>query len=143
MSPMARKSGEFTMKVLPDNFLELQNQLFMLRPIHSKKDYETSIKVVSNLVSREHLTKMQSDYLESLANNIMVYESKKMEIEKTDPVEILRFLLEENGLTGSDLGNMLGNRALGSKILSKKRNLSKANIKRLAERFSVSPALFL
>ncbi len=131
------------MKVLPDNFLELQNQLFMLRPIHSKKDYETSIKVVSNLVSREHLTKMQSDYLESLANNIMVYESKKMEIEKTDPVEILRFLLEENGLTGSDLGNMLGNRALGSKILSKKRNLSKANIKRLAERFSVSPALFL
>lgn len=140
---MARKSGEFTMKVLPDNFLELQNQLFMLRPIHSKKDYETSIKVVSNLVSREHLTKMQSDYLESLANNIMVYESKKMEIEKTDPVEILRFLLEENGLTGSDLGNMLGNRALGSKILSKKRNLSKANIKRLAERFSVSPALFL
>jgi HTH-type transcriptional regulator / antitoxin HigA len=143
MSPMAQKNSGLTMKVLPDNFLELQSKLFMLRPIHSKKDYATAIKVVSDLGSREHLTKIQSDYLESLSNNIMAYESKKMEIDKTDPVEILCFLLKENGLTGSDLGNMLGNRALGSKILSKKRNLSKANIKTLAERFSVSPALFL
>ncbi len=143
MSPMARKKGKFTTRVLPDNFLELQSKLFMLRPIHSKKDYATAIQVASDLASREHLTKMQSDYFESLANNIMAYESKKMNTEKTDSVEILRFLLKENGLTGSDLGNMLGNRALGSKILNRKRELSKANIKKLAERFSVNPALFL
>ena len=68
--------------------------------VHSKKEYAMAIKVVNDLASREHLTKTQSDYFESLANNIMVYESKKMKIEKTNPIEMLRFLLTENGLTG-------------------------------------------
>lgn len=143
MSLVAQKKGGFTHTKLPDNFLKLQKDLFMLRPIHSKKDCATATKIAGDLASREHLTKIQSDYLESLANNIMVYESKKMKIGKSDPVDILRFLLKENGLTGSDLGNILGNRALGSKILKRKRNLSKANIRKIADHFSVSPALFL
>jgi len=51
--------------------------------------------------------------------------------------------LEENNMSGSDLGRLLGNRTLGSALLSGKRKLSKTHIKILAERFRVDASLFL
>jgi antitoxin component HigA of HigAB toxin-antitoxin module len=56
---------------------------------------------------------------------------------------MLKFLLAENGLTGSELGRILGQQQLGSKILTHKRELSKTHILKLAEYFAVSPAVFL
>jgi len=81
--------------------------------------------------------------MESLANNIKAYEEKHFPIRKTDPIEILKFLLDENDLNGSDLGRLLNQRQLGSKILNRKRKLSMRHIMILAKHFSVSPTLFL
>lgn len=55
----------------------------------------------------------------------------------------LRFLLESHGMSASDLGRLLGDRALGTRILNGKRELSKAHIKTLAAHFQVSPAVLL
>lgn len=129
--------------VLPDNFLKLQTGLFMLKPIHTKKDYANAIKVAEMLAPRRDLTKTQTDYLESLVNNIEAYEKERLEISAQTPLEILQFLLDENNLTGSDLGRILGNRTLGYAILKGNRQLSKTHIAKLAEYFSVSTALFL
>jgi antitoxin component HigA of HigAB toxin-antitoxin module len=49
----------------------------------------------------------------------------------------------EYGMTASDLGRLLGNRALGAAILSGRRSLSKAHIKKLAGHFKVEPGLLL
>ena len=56
--------------------------------------------------------------------------------------DTLTRLLDVHGLTASDLGRLLGNRTLGSAILRGDRDLSKAHILTLAERFKVSPVLF-
>jgi HTH-type transcriptional regulator/antitoxin HigA len=101
------------------------------------------VRVAAELASRERMTKAQADYLESLTNNIMAYENKKMITKKTNPIEILRFLLEENGLTGSDLGRLLGQRQLGAKILKGSRKLNLNHIRKIAAYFSVSPELFV
>ena len=130
-------------KSLPTSFLGLQKSILVLRPIHSKGDYNKALGIASDLASREHLTREQADYLEVLTNNIAAYESRRYKGRKNNPREILGYLCAENQISGSDLGSILGTRTLGPKILSGERGLSKRHIRILADYFSVSPALFI
>ncbi len=141
MTLVAKKSGGDS--VLPDNFLELQATLVMLSPIHSKSDYTKALKVAGMLAPRNDLTKSQTDYLGSLVNNVESYEKERFSDNNHNPLDLLQFLLDENQLNGSDLGRILGNRTLGYAILKEQRQLSKSHIVKLAEHFSVSPALFI
>jgi HTH-type transcriptional regulator / antitoxin HigA len=56
---------------------------------------------------------------------------------------MLKYILEESGMTQAELGKLLGNRSLASLILNGHRQLSKTHIRKLADHFKVSPALFL
>jgi HTH-type transcriptional regulator/antitoxin HigA len=62
---------------------------------------------------------------------------------RDNPIERLRYLMEENGMSASDLGRLLGDRSLGSRILNGERELSKSHIKKLAEHFHLEPGFFL
>ena len=63
---------------------------------------------------------------------------------RVSPVELLKYLMEQNSMNTTDLGELLGSgRGQASMILNGKRELSKANIRVLADRFKVSPAAFL
>ncbi len=143
MSTTVAEIKELASSDLPDNFLELQEYLLLLLPIHTKVEYKQSLAVAQKLAARKDLTRLQQFYLESLANNIKAYEEKHFPIPKGDPIEILKFLLDENGMNGSDLGRLLNQRQFGSKILNRKRKLSTRHIMILAKHFSVSPALFI
>ncbi len=114
----------------------------LLRPIHKKSDYKEALSVATELASREDLTAEQADYLEILTKIIADYEEEHIKMSKHSPQEILKFLVEENQMSGSDLGRILGSRTLGPALLKGRRSLSKTHIKKLAEYFSVSPALF-
>jgi len=63
--------------------------------------------------------------------------------DRSTPRERLQYLLEANDMSASDLGRLLGDRALGSRILSGEREFSKTHIRRLADRFKLSPAYFI
>ena len=116
----------------------------LLKPIHSKGDYNRAIHVLDKLVGRTDLTKDQRDFIESLSILVEAYENEHEPIkENNSPVETLNFLLEANNMSRSDLGRLLGSRPLGSLIMNQKRGLSKNHIRILSKRFSVSPNLFL
>ncbi len=118
--------------------------VIFLKPIHTKGDYDKDIHVLDELVGRTDLTKDQKDFVESLSILVEAYENEHEPIkENNDPIETLKFLLEANNMSRSDLGHLLGSRSLGSVIMNRKRGLSKNHIKILSERFSVSPNLFL
>ena len=127
---------------IPTTLLGLQKKYFVLRPIHNKADYQEALAVATELSSRTDLTSEQADYLEVLTKVIADYEEQHFEMSKHSPQEILAFLVEENHMSGSDLGRVLGNRTLGPALLRGRRSLSKTHIKKLAKYFSVSPALF-
>ncbi|MBW1738886.1 MAG: hypothetical protein JRJ69_15410 [Deltaproteobacteria bacterium] len=127
---------------IPTTMLGLQKRFFVLRPIHKKADYQNAMAVATDLSARTDLTCEQTDYLEVLTKLIADYEEKHFEMSKHSPQEILKFLAEENGMSGSDLGRILGSRTLGPALLRGQRSLSKTHIKNLADYFSVSPALF-
>ena len=141
MGLVAQQINNHTNRI-PTTLIGLQKRFFVLRPIHKKSDYKNALTVAKELSSRTDLNSEQADYLEILTKIIADYEQKHIEMSKHSPQEILKFLVEENQMSGSDLGHILGNRTLGPALLRGKRTLSKTHIKKLAEYFSVSPALF-
>jgi HTH-type transcriptional regulator/antitoxin HigA len=85
-----------------------------------------------------------------LSNAITRYENSLPAVQKMDKriedmdadISMLRTLMSQYGLSGSDFENEIGKRAYVSQILSGSRKLSKDHIKNLSDSFDVSPALF-
>ncbi len=129
---------------LPRRFSGLARQ-FEVRPIRSQRELDLAMQIIDSLAIRDRLTADQRDYLEALSTMVEVYERDHTSATAAgmSPVEALRFLLEENGMSGSDLGRLLGVRQLGSAILRGKRSLSKAHISALCKRFNVDASLFI
>ena len=119
-------------------------EAFPLRPINDEHDYDNALEVADTLVGKTDLNEDQSDYLDVLTDIIQKYETTHHAIQaRRDPIKALKSRMDERGMTGSDLGRLLGNRQLGSLILTKKRELSKAHIRILAKRFKVRADFFL
>lgn len=125
-----------------DCFLELQRTFVLLTPITTRAQYARAMQVAGALASVSRLPASVAQYLEILSRNIESYERDRFSGEH-DPLENLRFLLSENGLSASDLGRLLGHRELGSKILKRQRQLTVGHIRKLSEYFRVSPATFV
>jgi len=129
---------------LPASFAELV-RLYPPQAIHDEIGYANCQEMIDRLTSLAKLTAGQAEYLETLTILFEAYEKEheRIDTRHLSPLDVLRFLLESNGMTGSDLGRLLGNRELGSKILNGSRRLSKAHILKLARRFKVDAGLFL
>ena len=127
----------------PKTFAELCSSL-PPRPIHDEADYDNAIEMLDSLVGRK-LNKDQRDYVEVMTTLVAAYEDVQHAIDtsKISGLDSLKHLLEENELTASDLGELLGNRSLGSKILRGERELSKTHLRLLTDRFKVDAGLFL
>ena len=123
---------------------ELTRMLPPLAPTDDR-DYRKMMKWIDELAVLEKRTKDQDRFLETLTILVEAYEDRHHEIDVTaaNPIEILRFLLDQRGLSGRDLGRILGQPQLGGKILRGERELSKTHIRRLCDFFKVSPELFI
>jgi HTH-type transcriptional regulator/antitoxin HigA len=128
---------------LPGRFEDL---VAMMPPqaIQDEVQYDNTIEMLDRLTSLPRMTKGQAQYLETLGVLVEAYEREHHPIPDTrSPIRILKHLLDSNNMNASELGTLLGNRSLGSKILRGDRELSKNHIRILAKRFNVSPAAFL
>lgn len=130
-------------KIVPNTYAALI-ALFPLRPLHDEVDYDNALEAAEMLVGLTNLTEDQANYLDVLADIIQKYEAKHHAIGSgSSPLRLLKQMLNERGMTGSDLGRLLGNRPLGGAILRGERELSKTHIRILAEFFKVSTDLFI
>lgn len=127
-----------------ESYLDLIKE-FRLRPIQTAEEHVAAQAILDRLIGRPDWTGGQIDYLAGLARFVEDYEQEHYaaQFPKLSPIEILKHLLEENDMTTSDLGQVLGSRGLASEVLNGKRGLSKALIRKLADRFAVDAALFL
>jgi antitoxin component HigA of HigAB toxin-antitoxin module len=115
------------------------------RAIRDDVDYDNTVQMIDALLRLRHRTKGQDDYLETLSQLIAAYDEAHYALDTSHitPLSSLKYLLERNDMNASDLGKLLGNRALGSKIMRGEREMSKANIRVLCKRFKVSADLFI
>jgi HTH-type transcriptional regulator / antitoxin HigA len=121
--------------------------MFSLHPLRSERDYDAAVVVLDSLAVRPErsLDSGEQDYFDTLTLLVEVYDREHHDLdgEPRDPLTMLKYVMQESNMTQADLGQLLGNRALASLILNGHRQLSKSHIRKLADHFQISPALFL
>ena len=107
-----------------------------LKPIKNKTHYKQVLERINELWGAKRNTE-KGDELDVLMLLVEKYEEEHYPIPPSNPVEAIKFLLEQKGLTRKDLEPYLGTRARVSEILSKKRDLTLPMIKKLHEGLSI------
>jgi len=115
-----------------------------LLTIRNEREYNAAVKRLNELLDEIGDNEKHPLYslLDTLGTLIHVYEEEHYPIPDATGVEVLRFLMEEHGLTQSDLPEV-GSQGVVSEVLNNKRELNVRQIRLLAERFKVSTAVFL
>ena len=108
-----------------------------LRPIRSEADYEAALAEVERLWGAKNATP-DGDRLDVLATLIDAYEAEHYPMESPDPIEAIKFRMEQQGLTRKDLEPIIGTRTRVAEVLNRKRGLSIDMIRHLHERLGIS-----
>ena len=112
--------------------------------IHTKQDYENAIAVLNRLLDEvgDNDKHPLFGFLEILGIVIENYETEHHDWDDVSGSNVLKFLMDEHDLKQEDLSE-IGSQGVVSEILNGKRQLNVNQIKKLGERFHVSPAVFL
>jgi HTH-type transcriptional regulator / antitoxin HigA len=110
--------------------------------IHDECQYEAALGRLESLTSKERPSDAEKKLVELLSLLIDDFEAKHYSLPKAGPIDVIRHLMEENHLRQKDLVDVFGTESIVSDILNGKRDLTKEHIRKLSERFSVSPAVF-
>ncbi|OED57514.1 DNA-binding protein [Aliivibrio fischeri] len=110
-----------------------------IKPIRTKDDYKAAMARISELTSGDPdaLPDSEFDELEILTTLAEAYENVHYKIEAPDPVEAIKFRMEQLGLSDSDLTPILGQRSRVTEILKRKRRLSLSMIRNLNSKLNI------
>ena len=110
----------------------------------NEKNYKKLVKIQDELLDQigENEKHPLVPLLETIGSLIENYEAENVMIPDSDPIEVLKYLMDEHNLTQKDL-NIIGSQGVVSEILNHKRQLNSRQIKELSKKFNVSPAIFI
>lgn len=100
--------------------------------IETKKEYEAALKRFSTVFHAKAGSEAEKE-AKVLALLIEDYENKHFHIPEPDPIEAIKFMMEQSDMNLSDLAKLLGNKGNISKVLNRKRKLSLDMIRKLSD----------
>lgn len=110
----------------------------MLKPIKNSQQYEDALAHAYELMQKNiKPDSKESDELEILSILIKEYENERYPVPKPNPIEAIKFRLEQMNMSEVELSEILGYRSRKSEILSGKRKLSLAMIRKLTEKLHI------
>jgi antitoxin component HigA of HigAB toxin-antitoxin module len=131
---------------LPKSFLALMAE-YPFRPIRTAADYDRAARIELPLAQGQAVDDAgEASYLEVLEALVDRYDAAVGRIDTTNvtPTQVLRALVEQAGMTVTELGQLLGSKGAASELLSgRRKEPSKAQIARLCARFKVDAGVFL
>jgi HTH-type transcriptional regulator/antitoxin HigA len=107
-----------------------------IKPIKTKKDYSEALERVDALWDAKAKTS-DSDELDVLTTLIASYEDQHFPISKPNPIDAIRFRMDQMGLEDQDLTPYIGARSKVSEVLNLKRGLSLAMIRKLSNGLNI------
>ncbi len=113
-----------------------------VKPIRTEADYETALEEVAALWGAANGT-AEGDRLDVLATLIDVFEARHYPMDPPDPVEAIKFRMEQQGMTRKDLEDIIGTRTRIAEVLNRKRSLSIGMIRRLHDRLGISAEVLI
>lgn len=103
-----------------------------IRPIHTKADHKASLREIAALMENDpEPGTLDGDRLDILVTLVQAYEARHTPIGSSDPVETIKFRMEQSGLSVKDLEPLIGKSNRVYEVLSRKRPLTLAMIRRL------------
>ncbi|QOJ21749.1 MAG: transcriptional regulator [Gammaproteobacteria bacterium] len=107
-----------------------------IKPIRTDADYRTALKEVESLMTAE-LNTPEGEKLDILVTLIEAYEHKHFPLDLPDPVEAIKFEMEQKGLTVKDLEPMIGKSNRVYEVLNRKRALTLRMIQKLHQQLGI------
>ncbi|MFK5882306.1 MAG: DNA-binding protein [Sulfurospirillum sp.] len=101
-----------------------------IKPIKTEQDYSSTLSQIESLMNANPNTN-EMDELEVLTTLAEAYEEQHYKIEAPDPIEAIKFRMEQEGLKQKDLVAIVGSKSRVSEILNKKRKLTIEMIRNL------------
>src|SRR4051812_8073673 len=108
-----------------------------VKPIRTQKDYQAALSTLRKLWGSKADTP-EGDRLDVLATLVDAYEAEQFPMDPPDPIEAIKFRMEQQGLTRKDLEPLIGTRTRVAEVLNGKRSLSIGKIRRLNEALGIS-----
>ena len=115
-----------------------------LGTLRTKKEYERAVGLLDAILDEigEDEKHPMAELADAIGIFVAKYEDEHMRLAAAKPAAVLKFLMREHGLRQSDFPE-IGTQGVVSEVLAGKRELNTRQIKRLAKRFGVSPAVFI
>ena len=107
-----------------------------IKPIKTERDYQKALKEIERLWDAKPNTP-KGDRLEVLVTLVEAYEQRHYKVEPPDPVDAIKFRMEQLGLKSSDLAKILGGRSRVSEVLNRKRKLTVDMMRSLRKRLDI------
>jgi HTH-type transcriptional regulator/antitoxin HigA len=107
-----------------------------IKPIKTERDYQAALKEITRLWDAAP-NSSKGNRLEVLVTLVEAYERKHYKVEPPDPVEAIKFRMEQLGLKSADLAKILGGRSRVSEILNRKRKLTVGMMRSLRKRLDI------
>jgi HTH-type transcriptional regulator/antitoxin HigA len=113
-----------------------------IKPIKTAADYKAAMAEIEHLWGAKSGTPA-GDRLDILATLIERYEARHFPIDPPDPIEAIKFRMEQQGLTRKDLEDVLGSRTRVAEVLNRRRGLSIGMIRRLHDKLGISAEVLI
>lgn len=113
-----------------------------IRPIRTKADYERALREVRRIFHAKPGT-ADHDRLEVLGMLIDAYEEQHFPIEPPDPIEAIKFTMEQNDYSVGDLAKVFGSYSRASEVLRRQRRLTVAMIHELEKKWNIPASLLV
>ena len=117
--------------------------MFALVSIRDDNHLDQAVALIHQLLDKGRLSAGEDAYLSALTDLVETYEDAHVHIRDASGVELVRYLMEEGGLTQKDMVPVFGTPSVVSEVLSGRRPLALSHIRRLSERFKLPADAFI
>jgi HTH-type transcriptional regulator/antitoxin HigA len=113
-----------------------------IKPIKTERDYAEAVKRIEELWGAKK-DSPEGDEFDLLVTLVESYEMKHFPIAPPDPIDAIKFRMEQTGMTKTDLAKYLGSQSRVSDVLGGRRKLTLKMIKLLYKELKISPEILL
>jgi HTH-type transcriptional regulator / antitoxin HigA len=111
--------------------------------IETEDEYEQFLAVAERLTFNHNQTPEESSLYDLVTMLVEAYEVQQYEIDRVSPSEVLQHIIESSGIDVTDLVEIFGSSESVEQVLAGKQSIDSTQAQALADRFKLSPAIFL
>ncbi|HTW78500.1 MAG TPA: hypothetical protein VME23_03035 [Terracidiphilus sp.] len=108
-----------------------------IHPIRTEADHDSAVARIAELIGARPDT-AEGEELDILATLVDAYEAKHHAVDVPDPIAAIQFRMEQQGLTRKNLEPLIGSRARVSEVMTRRRSLTLAMIRRVRKELGIS-----